>query len=235
MRFRAICVLALSAVLALGGSAQAELLDQGLKPPILVTFDLKVTYDADGGTGGNGLLTALGSFDPWGNWTSLQDYSPDGVTSTGTYLGYFYLEAEIDKTTLEFVGGMVSCSSDQDWDGYLDADLDWSGGNLGAGEFGERVYSTDLVAFGFGGYGLFDFLFANSSGDLVQARDNGYVYILIDGIFDGSGAYSLPTDWDTFQYDFENNTTGKADVPEPATLGLLTAAGVSLLARRRRR
>ncbi|MHC4985559.1 MAG: hypothetical protein ACYTFO_05315, partial [Planctomycetota bacterium] len=111
MRFRAISVVVLSAVLALCGSAQAELLpDATLLPPILVTFDLNVSYDADGGTGGNGLLTAVGNFDPWGAWTSLQDYSPDGITSTGTYLGYFLLTAEINKTTLESVSGMVTIS-----------------------------------------------------------------------------------------------------------------------------
>jgi len=222
-------------MLGLAGPAQAELLDVTLIPPILVTFDLKVTYDADGGAGGNGLLTVLGNFDPWGAWTSLQDYSPDGVTSTGSYLGYFLLEAVIDKTTLDPISGMVSVASDQDWDGYLEADLDWSGGNLNTWEEGNRAWSTNLEDFGAGGSGLFTFRFSGATGDLAKAEDYGHLVVIVDGIFDGSGAYSLPTNWDNFQTDFENSGSGKADVPEPMTLSMLALAGAGLLARRRRR
>ena len=121
-------VVGLLCLVALTGSAQAELIGITFTPPIMAVFDLKVVYDADG-AGANGLLTVNGAFDPWGAFTSLQDYSPDGVNST-TYLGYFSLEAVIDKTALDAVSGSISVSSDQGWDGYLEGDLDWSGGGL---------------------------------------------------------------------------------------------------------
>ena len=182
MKFRAFCLAAFCAVLVLSVPAQAELINAKVTPALLVTFDLKVVYDADGGAGGNGLLTATVNFDPWGAWTSLQDYSVDGVTSAGNYLGYFFLEAEINKTTLEAVSGTVSVSSDQSWGGFLDGDLDFSGGNLDSWEAGERAYSTNLVDFGFGGYGLFDFLFWDSTGDLPKSYEpNGRMTVIING------------------------------------------------------
>ena len=165
---------------------------------------------------------------------SQQDYSPDGIVSTESPLGYFFLTTEIDKTTLKSVSGSVSVSSDRGWDGFLDGDLDFSGGDLDPWEPGERAYSTNLSKFGFGGYGLFDFRFGDATGDLAKAEDNGLLTVIVDGQFDGSGPFSLPAGWDTFQFDFQNSGAGNADVPEPATVGLL-AVGVGALIRRRRR
>ncbi|HDZ21691.1 hypothetical protein LCGC14_0698160 [marine sediment metagenome] len=227
-------VLALCAILALSGVAHAELVGVVITPPILVTFNAEVSYDADGGGGGHGLLTVYASFDPWGAFTSQQDYSPDGIVSTESPLGYFLLTAEIDKTTLESVSGSVSVSSDRGWDGFLDGDLDFSGGDLDPWEPGERANSTNLLEFGFGGYGLFDFLFDDATGDLAKPEDGGGLTVIVDGQFDGSGPFSLPAGWDTFQFDFQNSGAGKADVPEPATVGLL-AVGIGALIRRRRR
>jgi len=222
------------------GAAQADLIGVQLTPPILVTFDLKVTYDADG-AGGDGLFTAYGTFDPWGSWKALQDYSLDGVASTDSYLGYFLLTAVIDKAERRSISGSLCVSSDQDMGflgggdgmyGWLEGDLDYSGGDLDPWEAGERAHSTDLLRFGYGGYGLFDFRFGNATGDIVNA--NGGVSVIVAGLFDGTGPYSLPENWDTFLYDFENNGGGKADIPEPATMSLLALGGLAMIRRRRK-
>lgn len=230
MKASGLCAAALLMILLTTGAAQADLIGVQLTPPILVTFDVDVNYDADGGGAGLGLFTAHGMFDPWGMWTSLQDYSLDGVTSSGSYLGCFLLTAVIDTTTLEPVSGSLSVSSDQGWDGYLDADMDWSGGALDSWEMGERAYSTDLAMFGFGGAGLFDFRFRNATGDM---SNSGGVSVIVAGMFDGTGPFSLPVGWDTFQFDFQNSGAGKADIPEPVTMSLLALGGLGLLRRRR--
>lgn len=238
MRGLGMCAAALVIVSVCASAAQADLLDVQLTPPILVTFDLKVTYDADG-AGSDGLLTAYGTFDPWGSWKALQDYSLDGVTSTDNYLGYFLLTAVIDKAERKSVSGSLCVSSDQDTGwlgggdgmyGWLEGDTDFSGGDLDTWEVGERAHSTDLLAFGYGGYGLFDFVFGNATGDMTNS---GGVSVILAGLFDGEGQYSLPVGWDTLLYDFENAGGGKADIPEPATMSLLILGGLAMIRRRR--
>lgn len=208
-------LIASAVLLMVCGRGRAALLNLRLELPILVTFDQTVTYDANG-PGGHGLLTATATFDPWGAWTALQDYTTDGVSST-TYLGSFSLTAEIDKTAKTSVSGSVEVWSDTTWDGSLDT---------------MQAQSSDLQAFGFAvddqtgvGTGVFNFYFLNGTGPVTSPI--GEIVVILDAMEGGFDA-SFTTNW-------QNSGFGKADIPEPASLGLFFLIGLGIGGRRLRR
>jgi len=221
-------VILLALLVGLVGTAQADLVGVQLSYPILVTFNIQVDYIA--GAGPTGMLTAVGHFDPYGAWTALQDYAVDDSGSEN-YLGYFYLEAEIDKFTKKSVAGKLSVSSDPFWMGILDADTDWSGGDLDSWEVGERAYSNDLLAFGYAEDGLFDFVFGNASGDL--SNGGGVSVIVAAQSVDITGMPTFLADFSNHNFDPYTLGNGKADIPEPATLSLLALGGLAMVRRHR--
>ena len=189
--------------------AEAAMLDLIMEYPVLVTFDLQVQYDPNGS--GDGVLTAVGAWGPGA--TCVQTYSADGVPANEVqFFGSLDLVAIIDKTDKTPVAGHLEILSDLDQNGSLET---------------VRASSDDLAEFGFDdvGAGLFSFWFVNATGDLTTSDDRAGVILA-----------SMAPGFDTsFAQSYSNYGFGKADIPEPATAGLIALGGVAILLRRRSR
>jgi hypothetical protein len=193
--------------------AEAELID-GLSfdhYPRVYSADIQVDYDADGGTGGTGLLTASG----W-TWDCYEENSGDSYALYGD----FYLEVEIDKSDSE---NILAAS------GYLTVDDP-------GGPVEDLFYSTAITDFGFGGNDLLQFLFVQE-GSGMMAPDGEPIGIIISGVSIDDDLFSEANP-PTFLVDFYNNYNGSSNtfyLPEPTTMLLLTIGLGSMCIRRRRR
>ncbi len=181
--------------------------------PRVYSMDVSVNYDADGGTGGNGLLTASGY-----TWDC---YESDPDSSYPLY-GFFDLSVEIDKTNpndIVAVGGTLVVSDEPVYGDPLV--------NLFA--------STTLTDFGFGGDDLLQFLFVQNGPGMPP--ENEPVGIIISGVSIDNALFSEANP-PTFQEDFSNTGNGSSNafyLPEPASMILLSVGFGSLCLRRRRK
>ena len=175
--------------------------------PRVRAIDVSVTYDANGGTGGTGLLTASGY-----TWELYME----NASNYDDLDGDFYLEVEINKTTLKPASGFLTVD-----DYYMSGD--------------DLFYSTIITDFGFGGDDMLQFRFVQE-GTGMMAPDNEPVGVIISAVSIPNELFS-EANQPTFLVNFSNSGNGYSNIfylPEPATM-LLLAAGLGSICIRRRR
>lgn len=201
-------------------SAQGALLSPPLSPehyPLIYSSNIRVVYDADGGTGGNGLLTATG--------TSLM-YKPSSTDDVVDVDGTFEVTAHIVPSTGAFISGHLDVT------GVKDDGGGWIEDYLSSNEL---FFSDTLTAFGFGPEDKFEFLFTQEGNML--ANNNAIVGLIFSAAT--ITEFSTPvftSDFDNFFMDMEPylGTSDTFWLPEPATLIVLAMAGGFAVLRRRR-
>ena len=152
-------------------SAHGALLNLTVDYPLVTGgISASLDYDADGGAGGNGLLTGS-SF--------LSNYNPDGSGSQSlTQIGQLTFEVVIDPSTGEGLSGSLTAT-----------------GDVGSGM--ETLFgSSQLVDFGFGGTGLFEAVFVQAAGSSL-APAGAQIGLIHDSAGSFSSGVSFDSDFTT--------------------------------------
>jgi len=189
---------------SLAGAALIDGLSFEHFPRVRAT-SVMVNYDPDGGTNGRGLLTFSG-------FTTEYYHDELNPTSFDDIDGDFYLRVEIDKTSLQAVSGSLTPLAVDDFYGYANPP------NYDAPPL-EALFESDTseepIDFGYGGSGLFQFLF-KQTGSGMLAPVGSTIGVIVDATGLSSGTFG-----GDFQSDFSNGGIGFSNIfylPEPTTM-----------------
>ena len=223
MNHRVLCTVFVSSIVFLGlttnlaDAALIENLSFDHYPRIRAT-NTTVTYVADGGTNGRGLLTASGY--------TTEYYNDENNPTTFIEIdGDFTFAVEIDKATFQAVTGSATPLAVDDLFG---GEPDYTP----LGDLFKSDTSEEPVDFGYGGDGLLQFLF-KQTGSGMLAPDGEIIGVIITTVSISSETFGAG-----FQSGFDNNDNGFVNIfflPEPTSMLLLVMGLGSICIRRRRR